>query len=176
MSVLDSFVGFARETTYGTFVAPTRSFEAESDGPKLAMQHLEVRGMRAAGHGVRSDRVKAIKLGGGGALPLTVLNKGFGMLFRAMMGTSAGPTQQGATTAYLQEHDSDSDGPKEFLSAQYVRARLERSPRPAGPPGSVRQVGLRLRRRPRVWWASPRLRPPGCVGGPEGAAVPTPCC
>lgn len=130
MSILDSYMGFARETTYGTFVSPARSFEAETDGPKLELQHLEIRGMRASTHGLRKDRVKTIKLGAGGPLPLTVLSKGFGMLFRAMMGNSTGPTQQAATTAWLQEHDSDSDGPKEKLSGQYVRVRKDGTTEP----------------------------------------------
>lgn len=125
MGVLDSYVTLGRETTYGTPATLSRSFEAEGDAHKRAMAYLRSSGMRAGLQAVRSDRSRAVNMGAAGTLPLTVLDKGFGMLFRAMMGASASALAPSASSAYLQTHNSDADGPAgESLTVQYARAPI----------------------------------------------------
>ena len=122
MAIRDSFVGFARETTYNTFVSPTRSFEAEGDPLTRDGQDLERTGLRAGRHARRVAEKRRIARGAGGTLPLTVFDSGMGMLLRAMLDTAA-VAQVGATAAYLQTFASAQEFNGESLSGQVVRGR-----------------------------------------------------
>jgi hypothetical protein len=122
MANRDSFAGFARETTYGTRVAPTRSFEVEGDPAKVAMQHLERTGLRAGRQSRRSAEVRTIVIGAEGTAPLTVMQTGFGMLLRAMLDTAA-IAQVDATLAYLQNFNSAQEFNSESLTMQVVRGK-----------------------------------------------------
>jgi hypothetical protein len=122
MANRDSYMGFARETTYGTFVSPTRSFEGESDSAKRANQYLERRGLRAARQTRRVDEVRTIERGAAGSAPFTIMRTGFGMLFRAMLDTAA-IAQVAATTAWLQTFTSAQEAGTESLSMQAIRGK-----------------------------------------------------
>ena len=89
---LDQNFQLAEESTYGTFVAPTRAFEAKGDDFKREQEDLPSVGMRPGMQGKGSDRLKTIEMGATGTLTFDVLNKGFGLLLQAMLGTASGPT------------------------------------------------------------------------------------
>jgi hypothetical protein len=123
MANRDSYMGFARETTYGTFVSPTRSFEGESDSAKRANQYLERRGLRAARQTRRVDEVRTIERGASGSAPFTIMRTGFGMLFRAMLDTAAITTPGGATNARLHTFESAQEFNSESLTMQSIRGK-----------------------------------------------------
>jgi len=122
MANRDSYVNVARETVYGTYVAGTRSFEAEGDPARRVNQYLERQGLRAGRETRRSAEVRTIGLGAEGTLPLTVMQSGFGMLFRAMLDNAA-IAQVGATDAWLQTFESTQQFGSESLSLQVVRGK-----------------------------------------------------
>lgn len=109
MGVLDAQLHIGKETTYGTGVTPTRSFEPYDDGARRLQEYLESSGMRAGMETIRSDRRRAVNMGGEDSFEIDVLDKGLGMLLEAMLPTNS-IAQVGATAAYLQTHDS---GPAE---------------------------------------------------------------
>lgn len=120
-TILDQAVSLGVESTYGTSVAPTRSFEAQVDVATKKVEYLESKGMRAGIAAVRSDRRTIIDMGGEGSLEADILNKGFGLLLRGMFSTSA-VAQQGGTSAYKQTFTETSDGPTTSYTVQALRA------------------------------------------------------
>lgn len=104
-SGLGGQVGIARETTYGTYVAPTRFLEVpEGVDLKESRTRTDI-GVVAAGRLMKTGAHSVTTtLGGGGSLSLPVWNKGMGLLIQSLMGATATPTQQAATAAYLQTH------------------------------------------------------------------------
>lgn len=81
-------LGFGEEGTYGTYAAPTRflPFEKES----LA---TDVGKVRSAGLGLgrfhRTNKVRSYIRGAAGSIDFVVENKGFGLLFKHMLGAVA---------------------------------------------------------------------------------------
>ena len=126
-SSLDSAIHIGKETTYGTPVTPTRSFEGMADTFKRDQARLESTGMRAGMQGVRSDRVVQVNMGGTGSLEIDVLNKGMGMLLEGLTGTSGAVTQVAATSAYTQSHANSSTGPSESFTVQVIRPIVDGS-------------------------------------------------
>lgn len=103
-SGLGGQLGIAKETTYGTRVAPTTFLEIQSESLEYTYEVYEGGGL-AAGRLTRpeSRRVKTtINVEGG--IELEVTNKNFGKLLENLLGTTVTPVQQGVTTAYLQTH------------------------------------------------------------------------
>ncbi|MGW0032125.1 phage tail tube protein [Streptomyces sp. NPDC003314] len=103
-SGLGAQLGIAAETTYGTFVAPTRFIE-------FTKESLQLKKTTATSSGIAAGRLMALasrrvvtQREASGSLELEVTNKGMGPLLQALMGTSVTPVQQGVTTAYLQTH------------------------------------------------------------------------
>jgi hypothetical protein len=103
-SGLGSQVGIAAESTYGTFVAPTRFVEFTKESIKLTKTTAMSSGI-AAGRlvGLSSRRVVTQRQASG-SLEMEVTTKGMGLLLQALMGTTVTPVQQATTTAYLQTH------------------------------------------------------------------------
>lgn len=126
-SVLDTAIHFGKESTYGTPVTPTRSYEGYADTFKRAQERLESTGFRAGMQAVRSDRVVQVNMGGSGSLEVDVLDKGMGLLLEGLLGSTTGPTQVGATTAYTQVHDASSTGPTESYTIQLIRPLVDGS-------------------------------------------------
>ncbi len=122
MAIRDSYVGFARETEYGTFVAPTRSYESEGDPLSRAANDLERTGLRAGRQTRRVDEKRRVPRGASGSMPTTVFDTGFGMLLRAMLDT-AEIAQVEATAAHLQTFTTGTEFNGESLTAQVVRGR-----------------------------------------------------
>lgn len=128
--VLDAQVHIARETTYGVPVVPTRSIEALTDFAEAQREALQSVGMRAGLQGVRTDRRRNYVKGWEGSLELHPMNKGFGMLLRAAIGT-ASVAQVGTSTSYLQTFQTGPGAPAESLTIVQGRP-------PADPTAAVR--------------------------------------
>ncbi|HEY9495914.1 MAG TPA: phage tail tube protein [Intrasporangium sp.] len=118
-SGLSGQFGVAKETTYGTYVAPTKFYEMESGGVNLDLIRVEGGGI-AAGRAARlvSQSVIAGR-GGTGTFVGSVPIVGFGLLLQQLFGTAVTPVQQGATAAYLQTHALAADLAGKSLTAQF---------------------------------------------------------
>lgn len=103
-SGIGSQLGLVAESTYGTYVAPTRFLQAD----KVALKKVK---NTAQGNGLGAGRLMPLATrrvlttkAGEGSIELEVVNKGIGLLIQALMGTTVTPVQQAATPAYLQTH------------------------------------------------------------------------
>ncbi|CBG71869.1 conserved hypothetical protein [Streptomyces scabiei 87.22] len=103
-SGLGAQLGIAAETTYGTFVAPTKFIEFSKESLALKKTTALSSGI-AAGRllGLSARRVLT-RQEVQGNVDFEVTNKGMGIPHQALMGTTVTPVQQGVTTAYLQTH------------------------------------------------------------------------
>lgn len=97
-------LGFAAETTWGTYAAPTRFLEANSFAIQNQIDRIESSAIRASNRVLRQDRWAANPKGISGTIELEVMSKGFGLLLKHMLGTVAITTPSGATTARLHTH------------------------------------------------------------------------
>lgn len=95
-------VGWAAESTYGTYVAPTRFLPGDSFGTDKKFTTQDVDGI-AAGRALALDRVTTNE-SGTGVYAGAVTRAGWGLLLQHLMGGSAVPVQQGGSAAYLQTH------------------------------------------------------------------------
>jgi hypothetical protein len=109
--------GISDETTYGTYVAPTKFFEIDKEN--LGKQKTVVQGGGlAAGRLLQLGSRRVITtVSGSGSVDLEVPNKGFGAILKHITGSTAAPVQQGATAAYLQTH-TVTDNIGRFFTAQ----------------------------------------------------------
>jgi hypothetical protein len=103
-SGLAASLGFVAESTYGTYLTPTRW--VESSAPELKkVKNIVQGGAMAAGRLVRPGAMRNVtSKAGGGTIAMEVYSKRMGLLLQTLMGTTVTPVQQGATTAYLQTH------------------------------------------------------------------------
>lgn len=107
---IDAQLGFAEESTYGTFVAPTRFFEFLSAAIKADVGKIYGQGL-GRGRVERSDRMATYVKGAAGSIELEVQTKGFGFFFKHMLGAvaTAQPDAAGNPTVYKQTHTLDPD-------------------------------------------------------------------
>ncbi|MFJ4974211.1 phage tail tube protein [Streptomyces coeruleorubidus] len=103
-SGLGAQLGIAAESTYGTFVAPSRFIEFTKESLALKKTTAQSAGIAAGRLLALSSRRVLTRKEVQGSIDLEVTNKSMGLLLQALMGTSVTPVQQGATTAYLQTH------------------------------------------------------------------------
>ncbi|MEU0359916.1 phage tail tube protein [Streptomyces cyaneofuscatus] len=103
-SGLGAQIGIAAESTYGTYVAPTRFIEFTKEGLALQKTTAQSAGIAANRLLPLSSRRVVTQRQASGPLDMEVTNRGMGLLLQALMGTSVTPVQQAATTAYLQTH------------------------------------------------------------------------
>lgn len=101
---IDSQLGVAAETTYGTFATPNRFLEFDSESLAKNPDYLTSSGIRRGqlGNPVGRDRQTTRRPGGG--ISLKVPNKGFGLLLNLLHGSTVTPEQQASTEAYKQVH------------------------------------------------------------------------
>lgn len=104
-SGLAASLGVAEESTYGTYVAPTRFLEFTKEDFKKGKTILQGGGLAAGRYAQLGSRRVVSTTDGSGSYTGDVPNKGFGLLIAHLLGSSATPVQQGATAAYLQTHD-----------------------------------------------------------------------
>lgn len=103
-SGLGAQLGIAAESTYGTFVAPTRFIEFTKEGLVLKKTTAQSAGIAAGRLLALSARRVLTRKEVQGSIDFEVTNKSMGLLLQSLMGTSVTPVQQAATTAYLQTH------------------------------------------------------------------------
>ncbi|MEU2062905.1 phage tail tube protein [Streptomyces sp. NPDC013455] len=103
-SGLGAQLGIAAETTYGTFVAPTKFLEFTKESLVLKKTTAQSSGIAAGRLMPLSSRRVVTRREASGSIDLEITNKGMGLLLQALMGTTVTPVQQGVTTAYLQTH------------------------------------------------------------------------
>lgn len=103
-SGLGAQMGIAAETTYGTYVAPTKFIEFTKEGLVLKKTTAQSAGIAAGRLLPLSSRRVVTQREASGSVELEVTNKGMGALLQALMGTTVTPEQQGAGAAYLQTH------------------------------------------------------------------------
>lgn len=120
-SIKDQHISVGKETTYGTFVAPTRSYEGKADSFKREQEYIDSMGFRAGMQTLRSDRRPVVNLGGAGSLELDFFNKGMGLILQGAFGSTSGPTQVASTSAYDATFESAADGSDDSFSIQVVR-------------------------------------------------------
>ncbi|MEU0393810.1 phage tail tube protein [Streptomyces sp. NPDC006208] len=103
-SGLGAQIGIAAETTYGTFVAPSKFIEFTKESLVLKKTTAQSSGIAAGRLMALSSRRVVTQKEVSGSLDLEVTNKGMGLLLQALMGTTVTPVQQESTDAYLQTH------------------------------------------------------------------------
>jgi hypothetical protein len=103
-SGLGAQLGVSAESTYGTFVAPSKFIEFTKESLALKKTTAQSAGIAAGRLMALSSRRVVTRREVGGSIDLEVTNKGMGLLLQALMGTSVTPVQQGAGPAYLQTH------------------------------------------------------------------------
>jgi hypothetical protein len=104
-SGLAASIGVAAESTYGTYVAPTRFLEFTKEDLKKTKTTIQGGGLAAGRFAKLGSRRVLATVGGTGSIEMDVTNKGFGLLIAHLLGSSATPVQQAATAAYLQTHN-----------------------------------------------------------------------
>lgn len=118
-SGLAAQLGFAKETTYGTRVAPTAAFyEFNSETLQQARNRLKSRGLRAGRTFQSSTRVATVSRGAAGNVTLEVVTKEFGRWLDLLHGNAVTPAQVGGTTAYLQTHNLGTSDPSKSATIQ----------------------------------------------------------
>jgi hypothetical protein len=103
-SGLGAQIGISAESTYGTFVAPTKFIEFTKESLALKKTTAQSAGIAAGRLMALSARRVLTRKEAQGTLEMEVTNKGMGLPLQTLMGTSVTPVQQAASTAYLQTH------------------------------------------------------------------------
>jgi hypothetical protein len=103
-SGLSGQIGFAAESTWGTPVTVTRFLEHLDEDLNWEPTWLDSAGIKAGQAYKRVTRTKQSRFTVGGGFALEACDKGFGLLLKHMLGSSATATQIAATTAYRQTH------------------------------------------------------------------------
>lgn len=83
----DYTVGLAKETTYGTYLAPSRFLEADSS-LKESVETVQGTGMRPGMRVARASRRSIVKRSSEGEITLDAPTRGLGYLFAAFFGVS----------------------------------------------------------------------------------------
>lgn len=100
-SGLDAQVGIAEETVWGTPVTVNHFLEFNSEEVQMEPTYVEGAGVRPGVKYKRVNRVRQSRKTVTGELELEVVNKGLGLIWKHMLGSSlTAPTQIGVTTAY----------------------------------------------------------------------------
>ncbi|WP_405924853.1 phage tail tube protein [Streptomyces sp. NBC_00035] len=103
-SGLGAQLGISAESTYGTFVAPSKFLEFTKEGLILKKTTAQSSGIAAGRLLPLNSRRVLTRKEAAGPIDLEIANKGMGLLVQALMGTTVTPVQQAATAAYLQTH------------------------------------------------------------------------
>lgn len=104
VSVHNSYLGVAEESTYGTGVASTRFLEMVSEGLAGQYERIDSAAFRAGQRVLHADRFEPNPKGASGDLQLEVLDGTFGLLFKHCLGsaTSGAPTGGKTTHTFTQ--------------------------------------------------------------------------
>ena len=107
----DFRIALAKETTYGTRVAPTRFFAITGEDIAFARQRAF---SAALGMGRWTRPSVLTTRTGAGSISGEVPTTGFGYLLDALHGNTVTPVQDGATTSYTQTHTLDTPPSKSY--------------------------------------------------------------
>lgn len=99
-SVHDSYLGMGEETAYDTPIAPARFFELQTESFAGKYTRIDAKGVRAGNRVLRNDRWAPNFKGADGTVKLEVLDSGFGLLLKHMLGAIATGTPTGGFTPY----------------------------------------------------------------------------
>lgn len=99
MGLLDHQFMLGEESTYGTAVTPTRTFEYNSEGIEDSFGRTEGDPLRTGTQVARSDRFTPYFSGAAGNVEFDVMSKGFGILLKHMLGgiATSGPADSSYT-------------------------------------------------------------------------------
>lgn len=104
-SGLSGSLGWSAESTYGTYVAPTKWAEFNSEGFKLNKKTIANEGLRGGARVGRVGRRVLTTKDASGDIDLDVSSRGFGLLLSHLLGTTTpAATQIAATSVYRQIH------------------------------------------------------------------------
>lgn len=103
-SGLGAQLGIAAESSYGTFVAPTKFIEFTKESLVLKKTTAQSAGIAGGRLMPLSARRVLTRREASGSFDIEVTNKSMGLILQSLMGTTVTPVQQAATTAYLQTH------------------------------------------------------------------------
>lgn len=106
---LDAQVGYAAEPSYGTYQAPTRFLEFNSQSFAADVAKVMAAGL-GRGRFNRHDRTRTYIRGAAGAVEHEVTTKGFGLLFEHCLGQNTVTTPGGATLRRLHTIIPESTG------------------------------------------------------------------
>lgn len=107
----DARLGIAKETTYGTRVAPTRFFPFTAESLAFAYNRYF---SAALGSGRWTRPSITTTKSGTGSISGEVTTTGLGYLLQGLHGNTVTPVQDGATTSYTQTHTLDTPPDKSF--------------------------------------------------------------
>lgn len=98
-------VGYVAESTYGTYVAPTRFHEPNGEVSFNLNKIIVQGGGVAAGRHAQPGSARVVTgKGGTGTLPLEVRQSKMGILLQHLFGSTPTPTVVNTSTGYLQAH------------------------------------------------------------------------
>lgn len=103
-SGLAAQIGYVAESTFGTYAAPTRFLDFNSEGIKRESEPIESSGLRASKRVLRSSRWALNHKGVAGDVEHEVTSKGFGLLFKHALGAVVIATPGGGTTSRTHTH------------------------------------------------------------------------
>lgn len=104
-SGLGASLGWVAESTYGTYVAPTKWAEFNSEKLVLNKKIIANEGLRGGARVGRAGRRVVTTKDAGGSIDLDISSRGFGVLLTHALGTpSPAATQIGATAIWRQIH------------------------------------------------------------------------
>lgn len=118
-SGLGATLGWAAESSVGTFATSTRWPRFNSETLHFERTHVESAGLHQ-GLNHESKRRAVVQKQAVGGVVMELAYREMGLFFKHMLGSSATATQQGGTTAYLQTH-APGDTKGLSLSAQAGR-------------------------------------------------------
>jgi hypothetical protein len=116
-SGLAAQLGIAAESTYGTYVAPTRFLEFDKHQLRKKKNAMQGGGLAAGRFAQLAGQRVVTTVGGEGPLDMEVKNAKMGLLLSHIFGSTPTVVQQGATAAYLQTH-AIGDNVGKYLSVQ----------------------------------------------------------
>lgn len=104
-SGLSGSIGWAAESSYGVYAAPTHWAEFNSESLKMNKKIIANEGLRGGARLPRVNRRVLTTQDAGGTIDLDVSSRGFGLLFAHLLGTdNPTATQVAGTGAYRQIH------------------------------------------------------------------------
>lgn len=103
-SGLGAQLSIAAESTYGTFVVPSKHLEFNKESLQAKKVTAQSAGIATGRLLARASRRVVTQRSAAGSVEMEVANKGMGIILQSLMGTSVTPVQQGATAAYKQTH------------------------------------------------------------------------